>query len=112
MKCPAEIIKLVEIIDEKYREYKGEVSRFSIEWGTWSRKMNLDVRKKIETNHEYKTFYQYIYIYWVNRSQLIELNFGPWAISHGKKKKIAREGAKIKKYILSGAFPKTGKLAI
>jgi len=112
MKCPDEIIELIEFIDNKYREYKGKVSRYSVEWGKWSREMNLDVRKKIETNHEYKIFYQYIYIYSVNRSQLIELNFAPQILRQGKKKKIAKEGAKIKKYLLSGAFPKTGKLAV
>ena len=44
-----DIINYLKLIDQKYLEAKRKgLSRFSIEWGTFSRDMNLEIRAKIE----------------------------------------------------------------
>ena len=101
-----EIKDYVDLIDTKYRSAKEKkLSRMSIEWGKWSRKMNLQIRQKLkEGGHPQDVLYRYIFIYWVNRSQLLELHF-KHKYKQGLKKQTAREGKHIKQIILSGDAP-------
>lgn len=101
-----EIKDCLDLIDTKYRLAKEKkFSRFSIEWGKWSRKMNLEIRRKLESGgHPQEVLYRYIFIYWVNRSQLLELHF-KFKHKGSLKKQRAREGKRLKQIILSGDAP-------
>ena len=45
---PKEILDYMEITEQKYQECKiKRVSRFSPEWGVWSREMNLNTKNEI-----------------------------------------------------------------
>ena len=101
--CPTEILDLLKLIDFKFKTFKGEVSRLSTEWGGWSRDMNLKIREKVDSKHEYKDYYGYLFIYWVNRSQLLEFSLPKYKLfKQGKRRKLAKEGEKVKEIILYG----------
>lgn len=68
----------LKLIDDKFEESKEKgLSRLSIEWGKWSREMNLEIRGMLasgdydDTDEEIKL--KYLFIYWTNRSRLLEL---------------------------------------
>ena len=99
-----ETIAYLDKIDDAYG--KGKIhglSRYSIEWGTFSRKMNLEIRKKIESGHPEKLLLKMIMPYWINRSVMLE-------IYHEKKNKIrknrlcflSKECERIRKDISTG----------
>jgi len=72
----AETIAYLDRIDEAY--FKGKIdglSRYSIEWGKFSREMNLEIRGKIEAGHPEKLLLKMIMPYWTNRSIMLELYF-------------------------------------
>ena len=101
-----EVKDYVTLIDTKYRQAKEkELSRMSVEWGKWSRKMNLEVREKSKEEYgpQYVLF-RYIFMYWVNRSELLELHY-QHKYKKGLKKQTARRGKHIKQIILSGDAP-------
>jgi len=97
-----EIRDLVDPIDKKYTEAKeAKVSRFSVEWGKWSREMNVEMRKKDGI------LFKYVFIYWTLKSQLLELffKFPSNSLKLGLKKRVWSEIEDIKKIILSGNVP-------
>jgi len=98
---PAEYIKS---IDSRYKDaVEKNLSRFSIEWGEWSRQMNLEIRKAIEDQAPEAPLLKNVFIYWTVMSQLLELNYTGWSlIKYGKKKKLQKERDHIKKAVLSG----------
>ncbi len=67
-------IEYIDFIDKKYKEAKAKkLSRFSIEWGKWSRAMNLETKKRIESGKDPDEIkLQYVFIYWTLRSRLLE----------------------------------------
>jgi len=91
-----ELKDYIDLIDEKYQEAKQQkLSRLSVEWGTWSREMNLKTKN-------YKNLgFKYLFIYWVMKSQLLELHFKT-RFKQSKKKQLAREAKNYRKIILSG----------
>jgi hypothetical protein len=94
--------QLVDLIDQKFSEGKKKgLSRLSIEWGIWSRKMNLYVRKKIDENGPNSTLFGYVMIYWTIKSQLLELNFRSRIGKLGKKNRLKNEAVYLKKVILN-----------
>jgi len=79
-----EAIEYLDKIDDAYVKGKFHgLSRYSIEWGTFSREMNLEIRKKIESGHPEKLFLKMVMPYWINRSVMLE-------IYHEKKNKIRK----------------------
>ncbi len=94
----------VELIDNKYYEAKrARISRFSVEWGKWSRDTNLDIRKRIESKKDPEdVLIKQVIIYWTIRSQLLELFHKSKVGSLGKKRKLGKEAGFIKKIILTG----------
>jgi len=97
MKTPKEC---VEYIDKKFQEaYDKNLSRFSIEWGKWSREMNLETRKRIEDNDPESEKLKHVFGYWVVRSQILELYFNYNFLRKTKIKKLAIEATQIKRII-------------
>lgn len=97
-----EIRDLVVLIDKKYVEAKKTgTSRFSVEWGRWSKEMNVEMRKKDGI------LFKYVFIYWTLRSQLLEVFFkSPSKLLRvSKKRRLQKEIADIKEIILSGNAP-------
>ena len=71
-------------IDEKYLSCKEKgLSRFSDEWGLWSREINLKLRGFIKNSPDPEP-YKYVFIYWTVRSQLLQ-------IFHRKLEKLQKE---------------------
>ncbi len=97
-------IELLDHIDDQYRFAKrGRFSRFSIMWGTWSREMNLDLRKRIESKKDPEELaLKYVIIYWTIRSQMLELYFKSKFFGRPKIKRLAKEAADIKELIITG----------
>lgn len=92
----------VDLIDKKYRAAKEEgISRFSVEWGRWSREMNVETRKKEGV------LFKYVFIYWTLKSQLLEVFYKSPSklLRQGKKRRLQEEISDIKKIILSGKAP-------
>lgn len=99
--------KYIELIDQKYLEAKkNHISRFSVEWGKWSREMNLKVHELTKAEVPESLLLKHVFIYWINRSQLLELYHIGKISNLGKKKRLEKEGALLKKDILSGKLPK------
>jgi len=99
------IKKYLGLIDQKYFEAKkARISRFSVEWGIWSREMNLETQKLITSKHPKSLELKYVFIYWVNRSQLLELHYKSKILKSGLKKKLEKECADLKKNILTGGL--------
>lgn len=93
----------LNLIDQKYFESKkARISRFSLEWGMWSREMNIKTRKQIKSDHPQSTELKYVFIYWVTISQLLELYHKSKILKRGLKKKLEKECKKLKKNILTG----------
>lgn len=101
-KVTRDIRNSVDLIDGKYREAKKKgISRFSVEWGRWSREMNVELRKKDGI------LFKYIFIYWTLKSQLLEVFFKSPSklVRLGKKRRLRKEISDIKGIILSGNAP-------
>ena len=106
MKPSEEVLKYVALIDDKYLEAKKQgLGRFSEFWGKWSREMNLETRQLVEDKHPETALLNYVFVYWVNRSQLLDLHARHRMFKGSIKKRLAREGKKIKALILSGEVP-------
>ena len=97
-----EIKDLVALVDRKYDEAKkAKVSRFSVEWGKWSREMNVELRKKGGI------LFKYVTIYWVLKSQMLELFFKYPSnlLKRGCKRRTLKEVNDIREIILTGDVP-------
>jgi len=93
----------LDLIDLKYMEAKkSRISRFSVEWSVWSREVNIETQKMIKANHLQSLELKYVFIYWVNMSQLLELYHKSKLGRLGLKKKIEKESKSLRKEILSG----------
>lgn len=91
-------------IDEHFNDAKKKgISRMSVEWGKWSREMNLVIRKRLESKSDpEEMFLKYVFVYWTAISQRLELNFKGRILNGGKIKKSAKEAEQIKKIIMKG----------
>jgi len=67
--------------------------------------MNLEIRGKLKKKDPNSTLLKYIYNYWVNRSQLLELYFSKKYHKQATKKKLGKEGKELKKIIMEGNPP-------
>lgn len=65
---------VLDNIDAQYKLCrKAKISRLSRKWGDWSGNVNLEIRKQIEAGHPLKAHLQHVFMYWVNRSELLEM---------------------------------------
>jgi len=94
----------LDLIDEKYFDArKRRLSRMSVEWGKWSREMNLELRERIESGKDKEELeLKYVIIYWTIRSKSLELVHRSKILGRKKIKKLSKEALDIKKIILTG----------
>ncbi len=97
-------VEYVELIDSQYSlSREAKLSRYDIAWGMWSRKMNLEIKARlieVDGKSDEASFLKNVFVYWIIRSQLLELHFKS-RFRAGKKRKLAEEAADIKEIILS-----------
>ena len=109
-----ETITYLDKIDEAY--FKGKISglsRYSIEWGKFSREMNLEVRKKIETGHPEKLLLKMIMPYWINRSVQLEIYFEKkHKIRQNRLRFLSKECERIRKDIGQGKYDEADWLSV
>jgi hypothetical protein len=67
----------VTLINDKFREHCGKISRIDIKWGKWSVVMNKEIRRRLDEKPSPKNAPQLamVYNYWIVMSQLLELKF-------------------------------------
>ena len=74
-------------IEEEYRLGKQKrLSRISVQWGKYSRGMNIAIRKLVETNHPETEQLQIIYSIWMMYSILLEFHY-KYPANYRKKQK-------------------------
>jgi len=102
MQTEQDIVDYIEQIDAKFLEgKKAKWSRFGVEWGTWSRKMNLEIRAKLEAgDHPQPLLLKMILPYWLLKSQLLELYHKSKHYGQAKKMRTAKEAREMKEDIL------------
>ena len=93
-----------EIDDYFYSAKRKKLSRLSDEWGKWSREMNLRLRKLIEEENN-EVSYKYVFIYWINRSQLLDAYFKGKLKNMKKIASLKREAKKLLKAVKLGNDP-------
>ena len=65
-------------IEEKFDECrKDHLDRFSIEWGEFSRQMNLELNTDTENakNDDLRSRYNYVFVYWIEMSKCLNQFF-------------------------------------
>ena len=95
----------IERVDEAYLDCKQKrLSRFSDEWDSFSRAINRERLKVIKNmnGRKLEALLNQCLSYWFNRSELLELHTKNKLIGLGKRKKLAKEGKKIRENILNG----------
>jgi hypothetical protein len=104
MTTPKEVIDfLTEIDDNFHRSKVNRVSRMDITWGKWSRDLNLRMRERQDqTEDPTKSLLVWLFMYWMNRSQLLELNFKHRLTHNAAKRELIEQGANMKQVIVSG----------
>lgn len=65
----------VSLINDKFREHCGKISRIDLKWGKWSVIMNKEIRRRIDKKDKNTQQLAMVYSYWVTMSQLLELKF-------------------------------------
>jgi len=103
-----EPLEFIELIDRKFLEYAGKIDRLNIEWGIWSREMNLELRNRMEKYGHKSPVYSMIFSYWVLVSELLDLvskyNNGIKKIIGKKKIENKSEEAKMMKARIGELF--------
>jgi hypothetical protein len=89
-------------IDEKfYAAKRKKMSRFDVEWGQWSRQMNLALRLRTVPGDPDCLVFKHVFMYWTVLSRLLELNLKKmWNL--GKIAQENRTAAELRSAILSG----------
>jgi len=104
MKIEQDIIGYIELIDKQYKTARTmRYSRFSDWWGIWSRKMNLEIREKVESGkHPQPILLKQVFPYWITMSKLLELHVRHRLTKGGEKRRLNSEARLIKSEILNG----------
>ena len=84
---------LRKLQDQYLLSKRAKHSRYSMEWGEWSRNFNLDIRALIDNNHKQSKALKAIFVIWINYSELLEIYYkyghAPYTKA-GKKREIAK----------------------
>lgn len=100
------ISKLFDVIDAKFEICKNKnLSRFSVEWGKWSREMNIAIREMIENDHPKKVQLQDVFAYWTTSSQLLELYYTKPFLCSLEIRRLENEKKRLRKNTLSMDLP-------
>jgi len=93
----------IDKIDEMFNECKkNRLSRFSVEWDSFSRNVNKErkeVAEKLEGNEQ--ILLNMALLYWFKKSELLELHYKKPLFKQNFKKKLAVHCNKIKSDILA-----------
>jgi hypothetical protein len=65
----------VEKIDTYFEMLKGKKPRIDLDWGLWSREMNLEIRDRINNRDPQTRQLSMVFNYWLTVSQLLDLEF-------------------------------------
>ena len=98
-------IEYVDLIDEHLLDaIKNKYNRIDMRWGKYSSEMNREIRSMIENNDPESLKLKYVFVYWINISQLVDLwfKYGNKLYGKNKIKKKMREAREIKNVILHG----------
>ncbi|RLD54676.1 MAG: hypothetical protein DRI97_11080 [Bacteroidetes bacterium] len=94
----------INIIDNQFHMHKKlKTSRLSVEWGSWSRAMNLETRAIIEnpeSDPQTVTLLKYVFSYWILRSQLLDLHHKSSILHVGRRRKLVEECTLMRDMIL------------
>lgn len=102
METPEQYLRL---IDEKFINAKrAKISRYGKRWGIWSAEMNRETRARIKKGDSEEDALHFVFIYWLNRSALLEEHFKRPGFGQATKKRLAREGKRLKRAILARNF--------
>ena len=97
----------VDLIDTKFQESVGKINRIDVQWGTWSRVMNMALNKKIKEGGPDALLFGEVFVYWILLSQLLDLLYNCKGLRRIlKEKKIKSKTAEslvIRKRILDGS---------
>lgn len=100
--------ELIETIDHYYTIMKGHVNRVSVEWGKWSRAMNLSLRRRqkaLDEDDPEKDRLYYIHAYWIVRSRMIDQNLIHKLLRKSKLSKSRKELKQLKEFALGEKNP-------
>uniref|UniRef100_A0A6M3LC38 Uncharacterized protein n=1 Tax=viral metagenome TaxID=1070528 RepID=A0A6M3LC38_9ZZZZ len=94
--------QLLELIDEFYNDaVLNGLSRFDVRWGKWSYAMNREINQRIKADDPHAARLRYVTVYWVLKSQLLEVHYKkPW-FGFITTRKLEYEASNIKDMILS-----------
>ena len=85
--------KYLEKIHTEYNSARiGNLSRYSVEWGKWSREMNLEIKEHIKNKHTEAEALKAVFTVWVCYSVILELNY---KFASYRKKKERREAIAV-----------------
>lgn len=94
--------ELVQEIDDFYFKCKKDrESRMGLVWGKWSAKMNTSIRERLKSQDPESVRLKYVMIYWVLRSQLLELFYKHRLFRRNEKKNLQDQLRDIKELILT-----------
>jgi len=94
------------LIDEFYLDAKLKgLSRFDVKWGRWSYEMNREINLRVKAEDPESPKLKYVMVYWVLRSQLLELYRKKikGIMNSLNRKNLEDEAETIKKMIVSGS---------
>jgi len=92
------------LIDEFYLDAKLiGLSRFDVKWGRWSYEMNREINMRVKAEDPESAKLKYVMVYWVLRSQLLELYRKKGILNSLNRKNIEDEAETIKEMVVSGS---------
>lgn len=93
----------LELIDEFYADAKlSSMSRFDVRWGNWSYKMNREINFRVKAEDPESAKLKYIIVYWVLKSQLLELYRKKKTLLSSINRKKLEDEAEIVKDVIMG----------
>lgn len=100
-------VQLIDLINIKFEwAKKARISRMSVEWGKWSREMNVTIRARIDAgNDPFEIRLKYVFIYWTLVSQLLEMHYSKKLFGQSKKKKLMKEAKAIRELAKAESEP-------
>ena len=65
----------MELIDTEFEEHVGKIGRLNVEWGIWSRDMNVEIRYRMTNiqDNDMQIALGLVFSYWTTVSQLLDL---------------------------------------
>ena len=100
--------EILDFIDAQFSWAKRfRKSRYSVEWGAWSREMNIGLTTWMKDPlSDRNGAAKYIFLYWQKTSELVELHYKTKPFfKKGMKNKLAKQLKKDRAAIIAGRAP-------